>query len=97
MINNRLRDYLVTNGLETAGVFNCPSYDNSIVGYTSDGAVVYDYERMILEYMSENQCSRIEAIEFIDYNTIRSIPYMHRNMIPPVIMYPCELEEDSND
>lgn len=89
MIDNYLRDYLVAEGHEHAGVFNCPSYDGAIVGYTEEGAVVYDFELMVEEYLSENlNSSRDEAIEFINYNTIRAIPYMNDEMVPPIIMYP---------
>lgn len=89
MIDNYIRDYIVAEGHENAGVFNCPSYDGAIVGYTDDGAVVYDFELMVDEYLSENHnCTRDEAIEFINYNTIRSIPYMKDGMVPPIIMYP---------
>lgn len=89
MIDNYLRDYLITEGYEQAGMFNCPSYDGSIVGYTDEGAVVYDFELMIEEYLSENPNSSMDdAIEFINYNTIRSIPYMNDGMVPPIIMYP---------
>ena len=89
MIDNYLRDYLTAEGHEHAGVFNCPSYDGAIVGYTDDGAVVYDFELMVEEYLSENHNSTSdEAIEFINYNTIRSIPYMKDGMVPPIIMYP---------
>lgn len=89
MIDNYLRDYLVAEGVDKAGVFNCPSYDGAIVGYTDEGSVIYDYELMVEEYLSENHnSSRDEAIEFINYNTIRSIPYMNDGMVPPIIMYP---------
>lgn len=91
MINNYLRDYLVTEGIDKAGVFNCPSYDGAIVGYTDEGAVIYDYELMVEEYLSENHnTTREEAIDFINYNTIRTIPYMTDCMVPPIIMYPVQ-------
>ena len=89
MIDNYLRDYLVAEGHEHAGVFNCPSYDGAIVGYTEEGAVVYDFELMVEEYLSENHnTTRDEAIDFINYNTIRTIPYMTDCMVPPIVMYP---------
>lgn len=91
MIKNDLRDVLAMEGYEHAGIFNCPSYDNSIVGCTESGAIVYDFELMIDEFMSENpECTKEEAAEFINYNTIRTIPYMTDHMIPPVILYPIQ-------
>ncbi len=60
---------------EDAVVFDNPSFDQSIVGVTTDGRVVYDYEKMILELMKDDDITEEEAIEWIEYNTIRAIPY----------------------
>ena len=46
------------------------SYDHSIVGFTEDGKVIYSLEKMIEEYMEDEECSREEAIEWIEYNTL---------------------------
>lgn len=60
---------------EEAVVFDNYAYDNSIIGVSTDGRVVYSYEKMIQELMSDEGLSEMEAIEWIDYNTIRVIPY----------------------
>ena len=52
-----------------------PSYDKSIVGISNDGRVVYDYDLMVQEFAWENKCSQEEAEEFIQYNTMRALPY----------------------
>ena len=70
---------------EDAIVFDNMSYDGSIVGVTTDGRVVYDYDKMIEELMSEEGWSYEDAAEWIDYNTIRSIPYAGPGA--PIIMY----------
>ena len=70
-VNFELRDELPHGAL----VFDNSSYDNSIIGVTLDGRVIYSYERMINEYMEDNCCSEEDAIDWIDYNTIRSLPY----------------------
>jgi hypothetical protein len=70
---------------EDAIVFDNMSYDSSIVGVTTDGRVVYDYDKMIEELMQDEEWSYEEAVEWIDYNTIRSIPYAGENA--PIIMY----------
>ena len=51
------------------------SYDKSIVGITTEGRIVYNYTSMINEYIEDEQCSWEEAQEWIDYNTMRAIPY----------------------
>ena len=62
------------------------AYDNSIVGITADNRLVYDYNLMIEEFMNDENCSYEEAQEWVDYNTIRAIPYIKGNA--PIIIYP---------
>lgn len=71
---------------EDAIVFDNMSYDGSIVGVTTDGRVVYDYDKMVEELMEDEQFSYEEAADWIDYNTIRALPYAGEN--GPIIMYP---------
>ena len=71
---------------EDAIIFNNMSYDGSIVGVTTDGRVVYDYDKMIEELMQDEEWSYEDAAEWIDYNTIRALPYAGEN--GPIIMYP---------
>jgi hypothetical protein len=70
---------------EDAIVFDNMSYDGSIVGVTTDGRVVYDYDKMVEELMADEQCSYEEAADWIDYNTIRALPYAGEN--GPIIMF----------
>ena len=70
---------------EDAIVFDNMSYDGSIVGVTTDGRVVYDYDKMIEELMEEEGWNYEDAAEWIDYNTVRSIPYAGPGA--PIIMY----------
>lgn len=51
------------------------SYDNSIIGTTFDGRAIYDYDLMVAELMLDEEWSKDEAIDWIDYNTLRAIPY----------------------
>lgn len=84
MIIDKLRKQLPVDAL----VFDNFAYDNSIIGTTLDGRVIYCYEKMVEEYMMEEECSYEEAMEWIDYNTIRSLPYAGEKA--PVIMYSME-------
>lgn len=70
-VNQNVRDKLPPNSI----VLDNESYDNSIIGLTFDGCVIYSYERMVEEYMKDNECNEEEAMDWIDYNTIRAIPY----------------------
>ena len=81
-VNQQLRAELP----EDAIVFDNMSYDGSIVGVTTDGRVVYDYDKMVEELMQDEEWSYEDAAEWIDYNTIRALPYAGEN--GPIIMYP---------
>lgn len=69
---------------EGAIVFDNAAYDNSIIGTTTDDRVVYSYEKMVAELMSDMGMKMQEAIDWIEYNTIRMLPYLNP---APVIMY----------
>jgi hypothetical protein len=75
---------------EECQVFVDPSYDYAIVGASQDGRVIYDYNLMVMCLMNDDHMSEEDAMEFIDYNTIRTIPYMST---PPVILYPLDRYE----
>ena len=70
---------------EDAIVFDNMSYDGSIIGVTTDGRVVYDYDKMVEELMQDEKWNYEDSAEWIDYNTIKSLPYAGGNA--PIIMY----------
>lgn len=79
------RETIAEMGYEESVVFETPDFDEAIIGVTSDGNVVYDYEKMVDSLMKKDGMTREEAVEFIDYNTIRALPYAEDPA--PVIMY----------
>ena len=83
------REYLVSIGLEDAVCIDGPSFDDAIIGTSSDDRVVYSYSKMIDCLMANDDMTYEEAVEFIDYNTIRSLPYIEN---APIVMY--DLIED---
>ena len=70
---------------EDALVFDNPAFDHAIIGVTIDGRVVYDYHIMIMELANDENLSGEEATDWVEYNTIRSLPYAGSNA--PIIMY----------
>lgn len=66
-------------------VFSNPDYASAFVGISEDNRAVYDYDRMVEFLMSEYDITDIEAIEFIDFNTIRALPYIGEGA--PIIMH----------
>lgn len=82
-MNQNKREALCDMGYEDSIVFEAPDYDDAIVGVTDEGQVVYAYDLMV-ECLVKGGMSVDDAIEFIDYNTIRALPYAGEN--PPIIM-----------
>lgn len=70
-VNEDIRNKLPKDAV----VFDNYAYDNSIIGTTLDGRVIYSYESMIEELMNDEGYDELAAIEWIDYNTIRALPY----------------------
>ena len=70
------REKLVEAGYEDCVVFENPSYDNAIIGLTEDDRVVYDMDLMIQHLVETEEMDELDAISFIEYNTIRALPYI---------------------
>lgn len=62
------------------------SYDTALIGVTEDGRAVYDYNLMVEWLVEEEDMTEEEAIEWIDFNTLRALPYFGEGA--PVVMYP---------
>ncbi len=60
------------------------------MGVTETGRVVYDYGKMAESLMFEDGMTYEDAIEFIEFNTVRALPYMGPNA--PLILYPFDEE-----
>ena len=90
-MNQKIRDALCDMGHEEAIIFDGPDFDEAIVGVTDDGQVVYDYDAMVECLMKQDNIGRLEAIEFIEYNTMRALPYIDN---APIVMNRIRLEDD---
>ena len=66
------------------------SYDDALIGVTEDGRAVYDFNKMVEWLMDEEGWDDITAIEWIECNTIRALPYFGEGA--PIIMYPLPTE-----
>lgn len=54
-----------------------PEFDGGIVGTTHDGKLVYSYEKLVRALIGGTaRWSVADAVDWIEYNTIRSLPYM---------------------
>lgn len=66
------------------------SYDDALIGVSHDGRAIYDYDKMIEWLMNTEGWDYIDAVEWIEFNTIRALPYMGEDA--PIIMYGFSLE-----
>lgn len=82
-----LQDLLNELEYKDTVVLENPSYLNAIIGITDDGALCYSYEKMIECLMEEDKMEQEDAMEFIDYNTIRALPYASSMGVRPIVVY----------
>ncbi len=67
-------------------------FADGFIGLSTTNAAVYSYNKLVESLMKYNNWSEDEAIEWLDYNTIRALPYMSSEGIVPIIVYD-QLEE----
>lgn len=72
-------------GFEDVVLLENYSYDDALIGVTECGRAVYDYYKMVAWLMETEGFTQDEAIEWIDYNTIRALEYAGPD--GPIIMY----------
>ena len=84
---DELKDYLCERGCEETIVFD--DFVEAFIGISHDCRAVYDYNKMIESYCLHNEGSTVEdAIDWMEYNTIRSIPYAGE--YAPIVVYGVE-------
>lgn len=69
-----VRKILEDNDLSNVIILD--GYDPAFVVVTHDGRAVYDYDTMVAWLRDTHDFTEEEAIEWIEYNTIRALPYM---------------------
>ncbi len=76
---------LLENGYEGTKYLKSYSYDTALIGVSDDGRAVYDYDLMVDWLMKEENFTEEEAMEWIDYNTLRALPYMGED--GPIVLH----------
>lgn len=66
-------DLLIENDYENVIILKNESYDGALIGVSSDGRAIYDYDLMVEWLMNKDGMSAEEAADWIDYNTIGSL------------------------
>lgn len=85
------KERLAELGYEKSVVFVSPEYDSAIIGVDSNERVVYDFDKMVECLMTNDKMSYDDAVEWIEYNTIRALPYITNS---PIVMYPFDADSD---
>ena len=78
-------DRLLDNGYEGVKYLTDYSYDTALIGVSHDDRAIYDYDLMVQWLVNEEGLSEEEAVEWIDYNTIRALPYMGED--GPIVLH----------
>lgn len=62
------------------------TFNSAIIGVTHDNKhLVYDYYKIVEGFMTSDNMSEEEALDYIEYNTIRSLDYMDYEYRPIII------------
>ena len=64
--------------------FDNLSYDNAIIGISTDDRIIYSYDKLLDVLQDEYDFTLEDSISHIDFNIIRSLAY---NGNSPIIMY----------
>lgn len=91
MTNDLLKEYIkehvsddeITNDIV---LLEGDEFAPGFIGLTADTyQAVYSYEKLIVSLTAHNHWTSEEATEWLEYNTLRSIPYMPGKK--PIIIY----------
>ena len=63
--------------------FRNPDYTSAIIGISSDYHIIYSYDKMVEYLVSHDEMTIEEAVDFIDYNTLRA--YTSKGKMPIVV------------
>lgn len=88
MTVEQLKDLITELGYDDVMVFDNTlgfDYADAFIGMSDEGRAVYSFDKMV-EYIIENEgWPYEEAVEWIEYNTIRALPYGGPNA--PIVVY----------
>lgn len=85
-----IEEKLLDSGFDEVVYF--PDFgEECIIGIDANGRAVYSYEKMV-SCLIDDETDDLDAIEWIEYNTIRSLPYIdiQTNGHAPIIVYSCD-------
>lgn len=72
----QLDEALLYSGNEGTVILDGSNFDSAICGVTDDGKLVYSYQALVECLMEHDGLTYEDAVEFIEYNTMRAMPYL---------------------
>lgn len=85
MVKQGLRDIIAECYNDRAVLFDNPAFDDSIIGISTDGRIIYSMYNMIEELSKDEDICLEDSFDFIDCNTVRSLEYIDSDN-RPIIM-----------
>ena len=88
MTLEQLKQLITDLGYEDVRVFDDSlgfDYADAFIGMSSDGRAVYSYDKMVEHIILKEGWPYEEAVEWIDFNTIRALPYGEPK--GPIVVY----------
>ena len=81
---NDVKELITDYEYDDVIILSNPDYASAFIGISEDNRAVYDYDKMVKYLVDKDGMTDIEAIEFIEFNTIRALPYYEN---APIIMH----------
>lgn len=99
---DELREFIDQEGFDRVYFFDGSGSDyiTAVIGYDANsGRIIYDYNKMVDYLVAGGMVNEdpdyggpeLDAVEWIDYNTVRSLPYYKPS---PIVLYPKEEYEE---
>ena len=87
-LKEKLKEYVLDEEiLDKIVVLEGDEYADGAIGITEDNRVAYSYSNLV-ESLARVYGTEEDAIEWLDFNTLRSIPYIEsQGLLAPVIVY----------
>ena len=84
-VEDTVEQKILDEGFEDILIFSNNDYADAFIGISEDGRSVYDYDLMVEWLVNHDNMEHDEAIEWIEYNTIKALPYFKDKA--PIIIY----------
>jgi hypothetical protein len=86
MAKNTIKEYLENNYPDS---YLFDDLDDAIIGVSTSDNIVYEFDKIIQILMERDGMTYEEAVEYIDHNIDRVLPYMSEGF--PIIMKNIEI------